>query len=56
MAGAHGSFGKGLHLRAAGDESPWLPGFHVYHQGPDGDWSGAFARLAQKRVAEFAKQ
>jgi tetratricopeptide (TPR) repeat protein len=31
---------------AAGDESPWFPGFRVYRQGPDGDWSRAVARLA----------
>ena len=30
---------------AAGDESPWFPGFRIYRQGPDGDWSGALARL-----------
>jgi hypothetical protein len=30
-----------------GDESPWFPGFRVYRQGPDGDWSEALARLAR---------
>jgi tetratricopeptide (TPR) repeat protein len=32
---------------AAGDESPWFPGFTVYRQGPDGDWSDALARLTR---------
>jgi tetratricopeptide (TPR) repeat protein len=30
----------------AGRESPWFPGFRVYRQRPDGDWSGALATLA----------
>jgi tetratricopeptide (TPR) repeat protein len=30
---------------AEGEESPWFPGFHVYRQGPDGDWNDALARL-----------
>ena len=29
----------------AGETSPWFPGFHVYRQGHDGDWSGALERL-----------
>ena len=41
---------------AAGDESPWFPGFRIYRQGPDGDWSGALARLTQELVAEFGKR
>jgi hypothetical protein len=32
---------------ATGDESPWFPGFTVYRQGPDGDWSDALARLTR---------
>ena len=32
---------------AAGDESPWFPGFRVYRQGLDGDWDAALTRLAQ---------
>lgn len=30
---------------AAGEKSPWFPGFRVYRQGADGDWGGALARL-----------
>jgi hypothetical protein len=41
---------------ATGDESLWFPGFRVYRQGPDGDWSGALARLTQELVAEFGKR
>jgi hypothetical protein len=29
-----------------GEESPWFPGFRIYRQAPDGDWSEALARLA----------
>jgi tetratricopeptide (TPR) repeat protein len=29
----------------AGDESPWFPGFRIYRQGPNGDWSNALERL-----------
>jgi hypothetical protein len=41
---------------AAGDESPWFPGFRVYRQGPDGDWSGALARLTRELVAKCGKR
>jgi tetratricopeptide (TPR) repeat protein len=30
---------------AAGDASPWFPGFRVYRQRQDGDWGEALARL-----------
>lgn len=30
---------------AAGDESPWFPGFRIYRQGIDGEWAGAVERL-----------
>lgn len=30
---------------AAGRESPWFPGFSVYRQGVDGDWTRALARI-----------
>lgn len=30
-------------------DSPWFPGFRVYRQLPDGDWSRAFAALAGSR-------
>jgi tetratricopeptide (TPR) repeat protein len=30
---------------AAGDESPWFPGFRIYRQGIDGEWSNAVERL-----------
>jgi tetratricopeptide (TPR) repeat protein len=33
---------------AAGDQSPWFPGFHVYRQGPDGDWNDALGRLTRE--------
>lgn len=32
---------------ATGDESPWFPGFRIYRQSLDGDWTGALARLAE---------
>ena len=37
---------------AAGDESPWFPGFGIYRQGTDGDWAAAFTRLARDLTAE----
>jgi hypothetical protein len=30
---------------AAGDASPWFPGFRVYRQQADGDWNAALTRL-----------
>lgn len=30
---------------AAGGESPWFPGFSVYRQGVDGDWTQALAQI-----------
>jgi hypothetical protein len=32
---------------SVGDESPWFPGFRVYRQGIDGDWSEALGLLAR---------
>jgi len=32
---------------AAGDSSPWFPGFSIYRQGLDGNWGPAFAKLRQ---------
>ena len=32
---------------AAGEESPWFPGFRIYRQGIDGDWGEALAKLAR---------
>lgn len=32
---------------AAGPSSPWFPGFSIYRQSPDGDWSAALARLRE---------
>ncbi|MGE5615776.1 MAG: tetratricopeptide repeat protein, partial [Bacillota bacterium] len=29
-----------------GETSPWFPGFRLYRQGVDGDWTSAFAALA----------
>jgi len=37
----------------AGDESPWFPGFRIYRQGPDGDWSAALGRLRADLLAAF---
>src|SRR5260221_3579178 len=31
---------------AAGDQSPWFPGFPVYRQGEKGDWTEAMAAIA----------
>jgi len=33
---------------AAGDESPWFPGFRIYRQRADGDWSVALAPLGMQ--------
>lgn len=41
---------------AAGDESPWFPGFRVYRQGTDGDWSAALARLVRDLRARYGSQ
>ncbi len=38
---------------AAGDESPWFPGFRLYRQHFDGDWSPAFERLSEDLEAKF---
>jgi len=39
---------------AAGTESPWFPGMHIYRQAPDGGWDTAFAALGRDLVAAFA--
>jgi hypothetical protein len=31
---------------AAGEASPWFPGFAIYRQDAGGSWSAALARLA----------
>jgi hypothetical protein len=36
-----------------GDESPWFPGFRIYRQKPDGDWSAALERLRSDLLAAF---
>lgn len=36
---------------AAGETSPWFPGFHLYRQRADGDWSGAMRRLGGELAA-----
>jgi hypothetical protein len=36
---------------AVGYESPWFPGFRVYRQDPDGDWSAALSRLQADLLA-----
>jgi hypothetical protein len=35
----------------SGNESPWFPGFRVYRQDPDGDWSAALRRLRADLLA-----
>lgn len=40
----------------SGNESPWFPGFRVYRQKPDGDWSAALGRLRDDLIAEFGNQ
>jgi hypothetical protein len=30
---------------ASGSDSPWFPGFSVYRQSPDGQWTNALAKL-----------
>lgn len=37
----------------SGDESPWFPGFRIYRQDHNGDWSAALARLAQDLQSKF---
>jgi hypothetical protein len=32
---------------AAGDESPWFPGFRIYRQSRDNTWNEALARLKE---------
>ncbi|HKA45479.1 MAG TPA: tetratricopeptide repeat protein [Burkholderiales bacterium] len=39
---------------AKGEESPWFPGFRVYRQNLNGDWSAALQRLASDlRAAQY---
>ena len=40
----------------SGDESPWFPGFRIYRQRPDGDWSEALGRLTRDLQTEFGKR
>ena len=40
---------------AEGKESPWFPGFTVYRQGYDGDWSKAFDDLQNDTVNSLRK-
>jgi hypothetical protein len=37
---------------AWGAESPWFPGFKLYRQQPDGNWTGALAQLAADLASE----
>jgi tetratricopeptide (TPR) repeat protein len=41
---------------ASGNESPWFPGFGVYRQKNDGNWSEALARLAQELQSVFPRE
>ena len=38
---------------AAGEESPWFPGFRIYRQEPGGGWRAALARLARDLAAKW---
>lgn len=38
---------------ASGEESPWFPGFRVYRQTLDMDWSAAFDKLAEDLAVAF---
>jgi len=40
---------------AAGEESPWFPGFRIYRQTPDGDWSGALNKLRGDLLESLGK-
>ncbi len=40
---------------AAGDESPWFPGFKVYRQKLSGDWSPGLGRLAHDLQRGFGR-
>lgn len=41
---------------AVGDESPWFPGFTVYRQKLDGDWSPGLGRLAHYLQRGFGRK
>ncbi len=41
---------------ARGRESPWFPGFTVYRQGIQGDWSAALVELASDLAASFGSR
>jgi len=36
-----------------GDESPWFPGFRIYRQTPDKDWSRAMERLRRDLLEKW---
>ncbi len=36
---------------AAGDESPWFPGFRIYRQSLDGGWDAALSALRADLLA-----
>ncbi len=37
-------------------DSPWFPGFRVYRQSPDGDWSRAYAALASAAAGSTSRE
>lgn len=39
---------------AEGEESPWFPGFKVYRQSLDNDWSGALSKLAKDLKEKYS--
>jgi hypothetical protein len=41
---------------AAGDESPWFPGFRIYRQSIDGEWSDAVERLTSDLRRTWPRQ
>jgi len=40
---------------AAGDGSPWFPGFRIYRQGFDGNWDKALDRLRGDLLAAHGR-
>jgi tetratricopeptide (TPR) repeat protein len=40
----------------AGDESPWFPGFRIYRQGADGNWTAALDKLARDLSARHGQR
>lgn len=41
---------------AAGDESPWFPGFHIYRQALDLSWDEALSRLSENLTDQYGRR